>query len=56
MVVVRFDDEGRFVDFHHLQGEEAFVEWQGGVLDLNNDDSLFQPTLNDDLCQDLQAF
>ena len=34
MVVVRFDDEGRFLDFHPLQGEEPFVEWHGGTLDL----------------------
>ncbi len=34
MVVVRFDEAGRFLDFHHLQGEEPFVEWHGGTLDL----------------------
>lgn len=34
MVVVRFDAEGRFIDFHALQGEEPFVEWHGGTLDL----------------------
>lgn len=34
MVVVRFDDEGHFVDFHTLQGEEPFTAWHGGTLDL----------------------
>ncbi|MBR0273202.1 MAG: hypothetical protein IJQ59_03805 [Bacteroidaceae bacterium] len=34
MVVVRFDAEGHFIDFHPLQGEEPFVEWHGGTLDL----------------------
>lgn len=34
MVVVRFDAEVHFIDFHPLQGEEPFVEWHGGTLDL----------------------
>lgn len=34
MVVVRFNAAGHFIDFHPLQGEEPFVEWHGGTLDL----------------------
>ncbi|MCR5181068.1 MAG: hypothetical protein K6C30_07620 [Bacteroidaceae bacterium] len=34
MVVVRFDDDGRYLDHHSLRGEEPFVEWWGGTLDL----------------------
>lgn len=33
-VVVCFDADGRFLSFHPLVGEEPFVEWVGGTLDL----------------------
>ena len=32
--VVRFDDAGRYLSHHPLSGEEPFVEWIGGTLDL----------------------
>ena len=34
MAVVLFDDDGQYVSHHPLQGEESFVEWVGGTLDL----------------------
>ena len=34
MVVVRFADDGSFVDYHQLRAEEPFVIWVGGTLDL----------------------
>ena len=34
LVVVCFDQNGRFLSFHPLQKEEPFVEWVGGTLDL----------------------
>ncbi len=30
--VVDFDDSGRPVAWHPLQGEESFVEWVGGTF------------------------
>ena len=37
MVVCNIDDAtGRLLDFHALCGEEPFVEWIGGTLDLKN--------------------
>ena len=39
LVVVRFDDDGKVLDFHPLQGEEPFVEWEGGTLDLRKNTS-----------------
>ncbi|MCR5779591.1 MAG: hypothetical protein K6G70_03500 [Bacteroidaceae bacterium] len=35
LVVVEFSDDGRFLSFHPLVGEEPFVEWVGGTLDLS---------------------
>ena len=32
MVVVAFDDDGRYLSHHPLQDEEAFVEWVGGEM------------------------
>lgn len=57
LVVVRFDDHGHYVDFHHLLGEEPFVEWEGGTLDLRKNE--IAPTIepqNDDLCQEQNPF
>ena len=34
MAVVVFDDHGHYVSHHPLKGEEPFVEWCGGTLDL----------------------
>ena len=34
MVVVETDADGRFLGFHHLKGEEPFVEWRGGTYHL----------------------
>ena len=34
MVVVHFGDDGRLLCFHPMVGEEPFVEWEGGILDL----------------------
>ena len=39
LVVVHFDDYGNFLNFHPLQGEEPFVEWEGGTLDLRKNTS-----------------
>ncbi|MBQ7443662.1 MAG: hypothetical protein IJS59_07355 [Bacteroidaceae bacterium] len=37
MVVCHIDDAtGVLIDYHPLQGEEPFVEWIGGTLDLKN--------------------
>lgn len=37
MVVCNIDEAtGQLLDFHPLQGEEPFVEWIGGTLDLKN--------------------
>ena len=30
-VVVETDEEGRFLGWHLLEGEEAFTEWVGGT-------------------------
>ena len=34
MVVVETDADGRFLGFHHLKGEDPFVEWRGGTYHL----------------------
>ena len=34
-VVVETDDEGRFIGWHKLEGEEPFTEWIGGTFPLN---------------------
>jgi hypothetical protein len=51
--VVRFDDEGCYLSHHPLSGEEPFVEWVGGTLDLRTDHA-HTPSepLNNDLCQE----
>ncbi|MBP5513763.1 MAG: hypothetical protein J6Y04_03160 [Bacteroidaceae bacterium] len=36
LVVVEFDEQYNYVSHHPLQGEEAFVEWVGGTLNLSN--------------------
>ena len=36
MVVVEFDDEGRYLSHHRLSDEEPFVEWIGGTLTIDN--------------------
>ena len=33
--VCTFDADGRFISCEPLRGEEPFVEWCGGVLNLN---------------------
>ena len=51
--VVRFDDAGRYLSHHPLSGEEPFVEWVGGTLDLRTDITSLPPvTPIDDLCQE----
>ncbi len=35
-VIVRFTDDGQFLDFRPLIAEEPFVEWEGGTLDLRS--------------------
>lgn len=37
MAVATFDDNGNFVSWHPLLGEEPFVEWHRGTLDLYQD-------------------
>jgi hypothetical protein len=34
MVVVEFDGQGHYLSHHPLRGEEAFVEWVGGTLEV----------------------
>lgn len=34
LVVIHFDNEGRYSGYHLLKEEEPFVEWRGGTLDL----------------------
>lgn len=34
LVVVCFDDGGRYLSHHPLLAEEPFVEWVGGTFDL----------------------
>lgn len=54
--VVHFDDEGRYLSHHPLKGEEPFVEWVGGTLDLRTDASQTPSApLNDDLCQEKET-
>ena len=36
LVVVEFDEQDKYISHHPLQGEEAFVEWVGGTLNLSN--------------------
>lgn len=36
MVVVVTDEEGQYVSHHPLRGEEPFVEWVGGTLNLSS--------------------
>lgn len=35
MVVVEFDDSGRYLTHHPLHAEEPFVQWLGGTLTLS---------------------
>lgn len=35
MVVVEFDDSGRYLTHHPLRAEEPFVQWLGGTLTLS---------------------
>ena len=42
LVVVCFDDSGRFISHHPLTAEEPFVEWVGGSLDLGKHQYLNQ--------------
>ena len=38
MVVCRFDDgTGTLIEFHHLEHEEPFVEWVGGIMDMKKE-------------------
>jgi len=39
MAVVSFDDNGNYAGHHFLRGEEPFVEWVGGTLDLRKSPS-----------------
>lgn len=43
MVVVCFDEKGRYISHHNLQGEEPFVEWRGGTLDLCQENTFLSP-------------
>ena len=36
MAVAHFDSHGQFTGCHPLQGEEPFVEWVGGTLNLKH--------------------
>ena len=37
MVVVEVDEAGRYLSHHSLQGEEPFVEWVGGTLEIKSE-------------------
>ena len=37
MVVVEVDDLGHYLSHHPLRGEEPFVEWVGGELEVKNE-------------------
>lgn len=36
LVVVEFDEQDDYLSHHPLRGEEPFVEWVGGTLNLSN--------------------
>ncbi|MBQ6190062.1 MAG: hypothetical protein IJK45_07830 [Bacteroidaceae bacterium] len=36
LVVVEFDEQDNYLSHHPLRGEEPFVEWVGGTLNLSN--------------------
>lgn len=37
--VVETDENGAYISHHPLQGEEPFVEWKGGTMDLTKQKS-----------------